>query len=193
MSKVKNEKLAQLLEHLGNEIYLLWAQINTYQQLYIVESEKRHKLLQDTAPGFFLIVQMSLLESILMRISRLIDPAKSCRDENSSFKNLSDCLDQGGSVKKELQNIFDDWKDGGRFSSLRDLRNKVLSHNDFQLNRLLIFRKNDFLNTTYSVPLFFPHYISWSLNDKNQFFNSLLSLINWMVRCGMKLHLSILI
>ena len=46
-------KLDELVAHIGNELKMLWAQLDAYQELYLVAQEKRRPLLEATAPGFF--------------------------------------------------------------------------------------------------------------------------------------------
>ncbi len=131
-----NEKPLLLLNHIGNELKLLWWQLDAYQALFLVEQEKRSALLRSVAPGFFAITQRSMIESILMRLSRLMDGAKSCGEENSSIGNLCAVLEASHkSLKDDLQELRDDWaKKGGDAPYVRLvlLRNKVLAHNDYK-------------------------------------------------------------
>lgn len=129
-------KLDELITHIGNEIKMLWAQLDVYQELYLIEQDKRLSLLEASAPGFFAICQASLAESILMRISRLMDPEKSCGDENSSLQNFCAALGADANysgLKGTIQEAIDEWKqkDNGPYVALRTVRNKWLAHNDF--------------------------------------------------------------
>lgn len=129
-------KLDELVTHIGNELKMLWAQLDAYQELYLVEQEKRRPLLETTAPGFFAICQVSLAESILMRTCRLMDPQRSCGEENSSLQNFRSALSTDGNhtgLQKTIQEAIDDWnqKDNGPYVSLKAVRNKWLAHNDF--------------------------------------------------------------
>lgn len=131
-----NTKTHQLLNHIGNELKLLWWQMDAYQELFLIDQEKRQSLLQNTAPGFFAITQVSLAESILMRMFRLMDPTKSCGDENSSIQHLHDELnvfDAGQlALKTCIASIRTDWKAAdGPYIALQTIRNKLLAHNDF--------------------------------------------------------------
>lgn len=130
-----NEKPLQLLNQVGNELKLLWWQLDAYQKLFLVEQEKRSVLLQSTAPGFFAITQRTMVESILMRLSRLMDGAKSCGEENSSIGNLCDSLDASHKLlKDELKALRDDWVNkhaDAPYARLVLFRNKVLAHNDY--------------------------------------------------------------
>lgn len=131
-----NTKAHQLLNHIGNELKLLWWQMDAYQELFIVESEKRQNLLQNTAPGFFVITQVSLAESILMRVFRLMDSTRSCGNENSSIQHLHDELIDVDTAQVELRaciaSIRSDWEaKEGPYAALQTIRNKLLAHNDF--------------------------------------------------------------
>lgn len=88
------ENALVLLKKIGNELQLLWYQMSAYQELFQVAQEKRKALLQDSAPGFFAITQVCLAESILMRIFRLMDPAKTGRDNNNTFLLMHDALNR---------------------------------------------------------------------------------------------------
>lgn len=126
----------QLNAQIGNELKLLWAQLDAYQELFGVEQEKRSKLVAATAPGCFRIFQLSLVDSMLMRIFRLMDPAKTGRSDNCSFAALNEALSGEigcGELHTAIAAICDDWtrKDGdGPYEPLKQLRNKDLSHND---------------------------------------------------------------
>ncbi|MCW8961934.1 MAG: hypothetical protein OQK29_10255 [Ignavibacteriaceae bacterium] len=129
-------KLDELITHIGNELKMLWAQLDAYQELYLVELEKRRPLLEATAPGFFAICQVSLAESILMRICRLMDPPRSCGEENSSLQNFCAALGADANhsgLQTIIQEVIDDWKKKGNgpYVALKSLRNKWLAHNDF--------------------------------------------------------------
>ena len=132
----QSDKTRKLLDHIGNELKLLWPQLDAYQELFVVEQEKRRLLLQSTAPGFFSIVQVSLAESILMRVFRLMDPDKGRGGENSSFQNLHKALRIGVAESQPLRDAIKklqvDWKCAeGPYAALLALRNKLLAHNDF--------------------------------------------------------------
>ena len=131
-----NTKAHQLLNHIGNELKLLWWQMDAYQELFLVEPEKRQRLLQNTAPGFFAITQVSFAESILMRVFRLMDPTRSRDDENSSIQHLHDALNDGDAaqvaVRACIASIRSDWiAEEGPYTALQTIRNKLLAHNDF--------------------------------------------------------------
>jgi hypothetical protein len=139
----------ELLNLIGNELYLLWAQMDTYQELYLIEQDKRQNLMNETAPGFFILMQATLAESIFMRIARLLDPAEQGGNSNYSIEALWLLLAKEehenesasrSSLRMELRKLIDDWSPcrcglsenrAGKYDRLKKLRNKMLAHNDF--------------------------------------------------------------
>ncbi|NMG15758.1 hypothetical protein [Aromatoleum bremense] len=110
-------------------IQLLWEAVDG---LYFQPQGKGLATLGQDAPLFFRLMQTAFIESLLMRVSRLMDPANSGRREgerpNLSLKRLVEkdsriCLDE-----KAIRAIWDG-------SGLKTVRDKYLSHND--LNRAL--------------------------------------------------------
>lgn len=136
-----NERELTLLTHIGNELKLLWWQMEAWQELFDVEQEKRQALIQATAPGFFSIVQATLAESILLRIARLMDPPKSVGQDNSTIRSLREALSGGShdSLRSDIQSLTDEWSkkdpqtklEEGKYARLKVLRNKWLAHNDW--------------------------------------------------------------
>lgn len=129
-----NKNARDLLNHIGNELKLLWGQMDAYQELFIINQEQRQPLLQNTAPGFFAITQVSFSESILMRVFRLMDPTKSCGFENLSIQHLRDALSVDDmaqlAVRTCIESIQSDWAPKGLYAALKIIRDKQLGHND---------------------------------------------------------------
>lgn len=88
-------------------------------------------LLQATAPGFFVIIQLTLVESILMRVIRLMDPATTNNNnDNCSLQGLKKALPQDmGGLRNSIDSLFNQYKDDP-FKTLKAVRNKALGHND---------------------------------------------------------------
>lgn len=134
-------KSVELLAHIGNELKLLWWQLEAWQELFDVEQEKRASLLRATAPSFFIVTQVALAESILMRISRLMDKEKVAGNENASLQNFQRELpsDAHQAWREEIQSLLDDWQrkipetkdEAGPYARLKVVRNKWLAHNDW--------------------------------------------------------------
>jgi hypothetical protein len=140
MAKPKNS--CDMLDRIGNELKLLWALLNAYQELYLVAQDKRAKLLNDTAPGFFAIVQVALIESMFMRIFRLLDEAYMGSGANCSFEGLRKLIPKQPSkrrpigqefrLRQALRQLRKDWGvAGGPYSGFKKIRTKVLAHNDY--------------------------------------------------------------
>lgn len=143
----------EILVLLGGELYLLWAQMDTYQTLYLIEQEKRQQLMQKAAPGFFILFQATLIESLLLRICRLLDPAKQGGNVNLSFESLWLLLAEGEhaderssrkALRLALRELLNDWspcrcdktgKTVDKYARLKNLRRKVLAHNDFKARK----------------------------------------------------------
>lgn len=126
----------EVLEILKKELALLCAQLDTYQALFLLEQERRAPLINDAAPGFFALTQLAMVESILMRVSRLMDPECTGRGKaqkhNASFRAL---IRTGVSVAvdQEWACLLEGWNPGGKFNRVNELRNKFLAHNDLGL------------------------------------------------------------
>jgi len=124
----------QLNAQIGNELKLLWAQLDAYQELFGVEQEKRSKLVAATAPGCFSIFLVSLVDSMLMRVFRLMDRAKTAEHSNCAFAALAEALSRDSShasLSAAIKAVRAEWKlADGPYAGLERLRNKDLSHND---------------------------------------------------------------
>ncbi|HCI2191443.1 TPA: hypothetical protein NOF50_003892 [Pseudomonas aeruginosa] len=104
MAKPKNP--AEVLERIGNELKLLWLQLDTYQELFLIEVAKRESLLRETAPGFFAVTQVSLIESFFMRVFRLMDEAQMGGAVNCSFDALQRSLGRMPRMQRRGAKIF---------------------------------------------------------------------------------------
>ena len=124
------------LNLIKNELVSAWAYLITYVELFDHHDPKRMELLLETAPGFFGLVQSSLLESVFIRLARLMDPADSSRDEtkpNLSFKKLFLGSNYPHAAIK-FESVNKMWKTGD-LKSLQTYRNKIIAHNDLKLAR----------------------------------------------------------
>lgn len=140
MAKPKSP--CDMLNRIGNELTLLWVLLDAYQELYLVEQDKRAQLQADTAPGFFAVVQVALIESILMRTFRLLDEAYMGSGANCSFEGLRKLIPKQPSkrrpigqefrLRQALRQLRKDWVvPGGKYAGLKKIRTKVLAHNDY--------------------------------------------------------------
>lgn len=127
---------SDILDILKREVALLSVQLDSYQALFLLEQDKRKRLIEDTAPGFFALTQISMVESILMRVARLMDPEFtgkcSSAKRNASIRSLMHA-DANGSIKEKCVGLVESWDLGGPFHRIQELRNKYLGHNDLAL------------------------------------------------------------
>lgn len=101
-------------------IQLLWEALDG---LFFKLSGEGLAALESNAPLFFRLIQTALMESLLMRVSRLMDPKVDGKSENLCLATLVDKVPAIADDVKAVQKI---WKD----SELKMARNKYLSHND---------------------------------------------------------------
>jgi hypothetical protein len=111
-------------------IQLVWEVVN---RLYFQPLGKGWSSLNQDAPLLFGLTQTVYIESLLMRVARLMDPALSGKGSgqkhNLSLKRLMALAPSIGAKEEAVRNIWDG-------SALKSVRDKYLSHND--LNRLLV-------------------------------------------------------
>lgn len=88
------------------------------------------------------MVQIALIESILMRISRLMDPGDIGGDANCSFDTLRKLIAKQAPAQRKNEKVFrlrlclrqlrKHWRvAGGPYVGLKKTRNKDLAHNDY--------------------------------------------------------------
>ena len=104
-------------------IQLLWETVN---HLYFQSAGKEWRAFGADAPLLVHLTQTAMVESLLMRVSRMLDPAAKGRLTNLSLKQLVATAPSIDADEKTIRAIWDG-------SGLADVRNKYLSHND--LNR----------------------------------------------------------
>lgn len=105
-------------------IQLLW---ETVEGLYFKAQGPGLAVLAQDAPSLYRFMQTALMESLLMRMSRLMDPASSGRGKgergNLSLKRLAEAC---GDTAADVQAVWSIWD----ASNLKHVRDKYLSHND---------------------------------------------------------------
>ena len=120
-------------------IQLLWETVNG---LYFKANGKGWQALQADTPTVTHVMQTALMESLLMRVSRLMDPATTGRGQgqmiNLSLKRLVEADQNIGVNESAIRVIWDG-------SGLKAVRDKYLSHND--LNRSMT------VDHTLNIPL----------------------------------------
>lgn len=105
-------------------IQLLWETVNG---MYFQPAGKNRQALQTDAPLLIHLTQTALMESLLMRVSRLMDPATTGRGPgqmtNLSLKRLVEVDSSIAADEGAIRVIWDG-------SGLKAVRDKYLSHND---------------------------------------------------------------
>ena len=113
------EKLKSLLIDVSTDMKF-------YEQIFGVK-ENIHTLVE-FSNWVFSNYQSALVNSIIMKVSKLMDPIASCGEDNLSFKNVVErcALSSDEQVSPLLTKLEQVYKATG----LKNYRNKVLSHND---------------------------------------------------------------
>lgn len=123
---------ADLWAVLNKEITGIQALWGTVERVYLVPDRQALSALEEDAPLVYRLLQTALMESMLIRLARLMDSARSGKGEsekhNLSLKRLV-ALESGVADDEMVVRAL--W-DG---SSLKNVRDKYLSHND--LTRLM--------------------------------------------------------
>ncbi len=101
-------------------IQLLWETVNG---LYFQQQGKEWQALGDDTPLLVHWIQTALMESLLMRVSRMMDPAATGKFTNLSLEKL---VTADASISSEESAIRAIWDESG----LKAVRDKYLSHND---------------------------------------------------------------
>lgn len=101
---------------------LLWEAVNG---LYFQPQGKEWRALQADAPLLIHLMQTALMESLLMRVSRMMDPAEKGKLKNLSLEQLVAADANIDADEKLIRTIWDG-------SGLKIVRDKYLSHNDLK-------------------------------------------------------------
>jgi hypothetical protein len=112
---------------LKKEITGIQLQWNAIDELYIKPPGNGLKTLRSFMPELFGMMQTAFMESLLLRVSRLMDPASTGRGTNSYFNlSLKRLVSLDACAKEDEKLIRTMWDASG----LRSIRDKYLSHND---------------------------------------------------------------
>ncbi len=126
--EVMGLELGRLYHRLSRECEWLHRKWATYVILFGTKPE-RIELLNSAAPAFFRLIQDSLLEDIILHISRLMDPPKSVGKQNLTLLALPQMTH--GNVGLGIEDLLETAK--GRSEFARDWRNRHLAHRDLGL------------------------------------------------------------
>lgn len=121
--------LGEQFDSLQNRTAWCFCKWEMYVELF-GHSPERVEFLNRTAPGFFHAIQSALLDDTLMHIARLTDPAASAGKANltiMSLPGLVDSVRDKGHVAPACRSAM------SKADFCRELRNKVLAHNDLDV------------------------------------------------------------
>ena len=122
------DDLGSIFHELWNEVAWLYMKWGEYVELF-GNKPSRIDLMNQAAPMFFWMVEYSFWENVLLHISRLTDPSKSCGRENLSIQSLSSLVDVN--IKIAIDNQISDAI--AKSSFCRDWRNRHIAHRDLKL------------------------------------------------------------
>lgn len=132
---MQNIDVDKIFTRIKAEMVSAWAYLDAIEQVYENEEGDQIEILIETSPGFFGLVESSLIESAFSRLARLMDPKQSFGEYNLSFDMLcehcSGCNDFM-TICGDFLKIKSEWKNG-KYEKLRTYRNKFHSHNDFSI------------------------------------------------------------
>lgn len=104
-------------------IELLW---ETVERLYLAANSQGIATLTEDVPLLYRLTQTAMMESLLIRMSRLMDPAASGRGGEKTNLSLNRLAEACSDTADDIQVVRDIWDD----SNLKHVRDKYLSHND---------------------------------------------------------------
>lgn len=105
------------------DLCLVWKQ---FEQLFAVD-EETVRLLNESAPTFFGVVQAQLWDSVMLGISRLTDPPISAGKNTLSIRSLPGLINDAA-AKLQVENAIAKALSDAEFSRIH--RNKRIAHND---------------------------------------------------------------
>ena len=131
--------LRESFQKIDSEVIWIHGRWIIHGQLFST-SKERVKILNEAAGTFFYVVQRSLLNSIILGLSNLADPAESYGQSNLSLETLLNLYIEAGEkyLIEELKSTLEIYKK--RCKDLKIHRNKVIAH--FDRNTLLNTKSN---------------------------------------------------
>ena len=123
------EALGKQYSALCREVTILHLYWKQYTELFDT-GQKRIDRLNQSAPGFFRMLQDELLLTNVLHIARLTDPPKSAGKSNLTIRNLPELVTDT-TLKDRLTELLKVVDDKASFS--RDWRNRRFSHHDLDL------------------------------------------------------------
>jgi AbiU2 len=119
-------ELGAVYHALWNEVAWLHTKWNQYRQLY-AHSPERVSFLNTVAGQFFAVVQQTLMDDILLHLTRLTDPPRSVGKDNLTLLTLPE-LPIGPALASELKGLVQAAHRACK--SMRSSRNQRIAHTD---------------------------------------------------------------
>jgi hypothetical protein len=121
--------IEELFEELRNEINWLHAKWIIYRELFD-HSEERVDLLNECASAFFYIIERTILDEILLSLSKITDRARTGKYENLTFAQLQERIETLGEqqLSSQLHKLLDDLDN--KCEAFRTHRHTRLAHLD---------------------------------------------------------------
>jgi len=138
MSGAMPPDLAEIHDLLYQEVSWLHARWNLYCQLY-ASSEDTVDLLNRSAPSFFNICQGVLIDSVLLGISRITEPAETGKGKtkqlNLTLRRLAATIDPADypTLRSDIDKSLVAAE--GYFAFAKALRHKLIAHNDLLVHQ----------------------------------------------------------
>ena len=127
--EVLGEEFGLQFYALHNDLVWLYTRWFQFKQLFST-NEKRIELMNQTAPSFFRMLQLTLWENIILNIARLVDSRKSVGKENLTLQWLPSHLTVP--IKQsELQTLVNAAIEAASFA--KDWRHRNIAHRDLSL------------------------------------------------------------
>lgn len=123
------DQLGRLYHELSNELAWLYIKWSEYVELFGTKPS-RIDLLNNTAGGFFRVVQDALWDDVLLHIARLTDPVRSRDRRNLTVRALPALIDRP-KIRESVQQKIDVSLECSKFA--RDWRNRQIAHKDLAL------------------------------------------------------------
>lgn len=102
-----------------------WAMISE-----LVKNQEQRSLLQSTGGYFFIEAHRVFANDVILRLSRLTDPARQGRQENLSLYALLDDISDP-TLKSKIKNLIEEAK--AKIAPLKEHRHKRIAHFDLQV------------------------------------------------------------
>jgi len=141
-----DEPIKQIFDAIDLEVSFLHAKWKIFNQLY-GDNKDSIELLNEVSPNFFRIIQDTLVDSVIITLSRLTDPSTTRIGENSrenlTFERLLESVDSVkyptliSNLKKTLESLKISCKE------IRIQRNRRIAHLD--LKSIIIISEDDIL------------------------------------------------